>query len=87
MSLPMIKGLKNKEEVFAFIPSDYFKLVLDVLVYSFSDDQIAFDLILITLKEAFSHYWESIEKTRFNILLDALINQLLLRNPRWFKNL
>lgn len=55
----MIKALKSGI-VFNFLPAGFFKVIIDMLVFSFSNDQRAFDSIVDALKLAFSSNYEHI---------------------------
>ena len=59
-SVPMIKALKSGT-VFAFLPPQFYKLTLEILVNTFEDNQVSFNNILSNLKTAFLNDNEMIE--------------------------
>ena len=87
MSVPTIKALKSKKCVFAFIPSGFLGPIIDILVYAFGDDQQSFNDILKDFKRAFSHFFESIQRTQLVTLLHMLGQRLINHDNKWFKNL
>ena len=81
----MIRALKGGE-AFSFLPHSHYKAVLDIVVYSFGDDQDAFDELLEMLRLAFLNNLEEIEETSLITLLDALVGRMAAYDERWFKN-
>jgi hypothetical protein len=72
MSVPMIKALKGGV-AFEFINADFYKPIIEVLVYSFGEDQQSFDDLLSKLDLTFRNYYEHINRTAFINLLDYLV--------------
>ncbi|MFS8160091.1 MAG: hypothetical protein ACMG6E_07760 [Candidatus Roizmanbacteria bacterium] len=85
MSVPMIKALKGGN-AFVFLHADFFKVILDILVYSFGDDQKSFDEILSKLDSFFRNFYEHINRTCFINLLDSLVQRMASYDLKWFKN-
>jgi hypothetical protein len=85
MSVPMIKALKGGN-AFVFLHADYFKVILDILVYSFGDDQRSFDLILSKLDVFFRNYYENVNRTSFITLLEMLVHRMASYDMKWFQN-
>ncbi len=75
MSVPMIKALKEGE-AFKSILADYYKPIIDKLVYSFGNDQKSFDDILAKLNLTFRMCFEHIKRTCFINLLDSLVARM-----------
>lgn len=72
MTMPMIKGLKlekNHNSIFAFIPPDFVKPLIDIFIHTFGNDQEAFDDILKSFDLAFSNFYERLTTTSFRTLL------------------
>ena len=66
MSVPLIKGLKSMKHrisLFDFIPSKFFKPIIDIFVYTFGESQKDFDQILETFNYSFSYFYEKLEDT------------------------
>ena len=80
----MIKALKGGE-AFSFLYSAYYKVILDIAVYSFSDDQVSFNELLGMLKQVFLDNFEQIEKSSLLTLLEALVARMSSFNESWFK--
>jgi hypothetical protein len=85
MSVPVIKALKGGV-AFEFLNADFFKPILDILVYSFGDDQRSFDELLSKLDSAFRNHYEHINRTAFINLLEYLIQRMASYDNKWFMN-
>ena len=80
----MIKAFKGGK-AFSFLPPAYYKAILDIAVYSFGDDQAAFNELLDMFRQAFIDNFEQIEKSSLLILLEALVAKMSTFDESWFK--
>ena len=83
--MPKIKALKRRED-FLFLPSTHFKACIDIAVFSFGNDQAAFNELLAMFRDAFHNNLEEIEDTSLLTLLDALGARMAAFDERWFRN-
>jgi hypothetical protein len=65
MSLPMIKAIKNGASNIHHLVADYYQFVIDILLYTFDDNQEAFDKLLNLLKYATNVHWERLWHTEY----------------------
>jgi hypothetical protein len=66
-SVPLIHALKSG--VFAFVPPEYLRMVVEVMAFAFDEDDQAFNSIVSILKKGFKDLFEKLKKTSFHSLL------------------
>lgn len=75
LSRPVIAFLKARVEPTAFLPIEYYHYFLQVLVYTFTDNQEHADKYLLTLRKHLK-YWESIGNSNYEIFLAKFVQHL-----------
>lgn len=77
ISAPLIKALKISGNVFAYIPSEFIKPVIDILVYCFDSSEDAFNSLSQKLKNSFIDNIEKMRSTNFGNFLYSLSHRLM----------
>ncbi len=86
MSVPMITALKAPE-TFVNFPANFIKVVIDIMVYTFSTDMNAFIDIIARLKSTLRECYEAIDLANYVHFLEVLAKRMKTLDKRWFNNI